>query len=904
MESASFYKKILVALLSCWQSTFLFAQDGLIRGKITNGHENLPAATVTLGNNTVLTDRNGEFSFLIKAGNYLLTITHAGYEKKEASISVIAGVTEIFSYILTPAQQMGEVVMLGSRSMIQRTTLNTPVPIDVFLSPDLAQTGQISLTQMLSLAAPSLNVSRENSNEASTLRGLDPQHVLILLNGIRYHNSVGLNGRGLKGPLGPGAVNNNLNTIPFSAIEKIEILRDGASAQYGSDAIAGVINIHLKKSTGKTSIQLHTGQFYEGDGEKFLLELNRGISLYKKGFLNFSANYRYQAPTFRGGEYDGTVYKNYPANATTMDSISIKAQDDSIIRARGFNRKSGLDNVGNSKMTSAGFLVNGGYPLNKHTAAFWTAAVNSRNVVLENPYRFPKNPLLVNLALYPDGLQPTGTPNHIDVSVIAGVKGETKNSWLWDFRSSLGINSSSARLINANNASQSYMGAGAPTTFDGGRNIYKLLTNDINLGKSFFRLPGRMKTFNLGWGAEWRFENYTTKAGEEASWKNYDPLNYPSGGTGGAGDPANDVNKNRHVWGTYIELETGVSDKLLFNIASRYEYYSDFGGNVAAKLATRYQFSDKFALRASVNNGFRAPALQQRWQNAVSQILINTTQGRVPVMRGTFPNNHALIKALGIPTLTAEKAINISGGLTTTILNRINLTVDAYWIQIKDRIVLGGALDKSIPAVKNILDNFPGIQVDQVQFFTNAINTKTKGLEIVADGNWKIHKANLGISLAANFTSTHLFGAIKTSDKLPADSLTTNRLFNIEDIARIEKGQPRDKIILSVIWKAGKTKWILRNTRFGETAIAPIFTNPNRVMYESFSPKILTDISLAYTLTRWVTITLGANNIFNVYPDRLKYYENTVQGSRIYSAEASPFGFNGGYYYVGMAFNW
>ena len=176
---------------------------------------------------------------------------------------------------------------------------------------------------------------------------------------------VWLFGRGLKGQLGPGSVGNDLNSIPFSAIEKIDILRDGASAQYGSDAIAGVINIQLKKSTGKTSIQLHAGQFYEGDGEKYSLGINRGISLNKKGFLNFSATYRYQAPTFRGGEYSGTVYKNYPANATSTDSITIKAQDDSIVTSRGFNRKSVLDNVGNSKLISTGFLVNGGYPIKK-----------------------------------------------------------------------------------------------------------------------------------------------------------------------------------------------------------------------------------------------------------------------------------------------------------------------------------------------------------------------------------------------------------------------------------------------------------------------------------------------------------------------------------------------------------
>ena len=304
-------------------------------------------------------------------------------------------------------------------------------------------------------------------------------------------------------------------------------------------------------------------------------------------------------------------------------------------------------------------------------------------------------------------------------------------------------------------------------------------------------------------------------------------------------------------------------------------------------------------MRASVNNGFRAPSLQQRYLTSINAASINSGGH---VLRGTFPNDHSVIKALGIPPLTAEKTINIGGGFTSTISKGISLTVDAYWIQIKDRIVLSGSLDKSIPAVAQILNNLPGNPVDQVQFFTNAINTRTSGIDIILDGNWKIRKARLGISIATNFTSTHLFGDIKTSSKLPADSLNINTVFNIEEQVKVEDGQPGDKIILSTTYKKGKVGFIVRNTRFGKTVIAPIYRNPTRIVYESFSPKILTDISFSYSPKDWVTLTVGANNVFNVYPDRLKSYENTTQGSWIYSPEASPFGFNGGYYFVSMNF--
>ena len=356
------------------------AQNGIIKGTVKYGNEVLQAATVSLGNKATLTNNNGEFSFSVSPGNYKLIITHSGYQTIVQEIKVEASSIKRFDFTMTPNEQLGEVVVLGSRSLIQRSNLNTPVPVDVFSSKNLVQTGKISLTQMLTFVAPSFNASREILNEPATLRGLDPEHVLILMNGTRYHNMATIFQGGNKGQLGRGSVGNDLNSIPFSAIEKIEVLRDGASAQYGSDAIAGVINIHLKESTGKTSIRLHTGQFYKGDGEKLSFGINRGLALNKKGFLNFSGDFRYQAPTDHGGEYSGTVYKNYPTNATHADSIRIKAQDDSIIQARGFNRRAVADNVGNLKLTSAGFLVNGGYVIGKHAELFWTAAVNDRRV--------------------------------------------------------------------------------------------------------------------------------------------------------------------------------------------------------------------------------------------------------------------------------------------------------------------------------------------------------------------------------------------------------------------------------------------------------------------------------------------------------------------------------------------
>jgi iron complex outermembrane receptor protein len=268
--------------------------------------------------------------------------------------------------------------------------------------------------------------------------------------------------------------------------------------------------------------------------------------------------------------------------------------------------------------------------------------------------------------------------------------------------------------------------------------------------------------------------------------------------------------------------------------------------------------------------------------------------------QGTFPNDDPVVRSLDVPPLTPEKTINIGTGITSALSDHISITVDAYWIQIKNRIVISGVFNKEIPRIKKILDS---IGVAKIQFFTNAINTTTRGIDIILDGAWRIHKSNLGLSLAATFTSTRLFGGIKTSDKIPTDSLGTNTLFNVEERTKMEGGQPDSKIILCMTYKTGKTRLIITNTRFGITSMSPVYQNPVRILPETFSAKILTDVSLSYSLKKWMGLTLGANNVFNVYPDRLKNYDNTSQGIWIYSPEASPFAFNGGYYFVATTLN-
>lgn len=898
MGKTCLWKRAVLFFICYWQMACLSAQEAIIKGRVQNDRDVLPAATVRLAGQTMLTNEEGEFSFPVKAGTGTLTITHANYKKSEQIITVNAGETRTVVVVLEPEELLDEVVLVGSRSAGQPGKLTTPVPVDVFSAKQLQQTGQINLTQMLQYLVPSFNASRELLNEPVTLRGLDPQHLLILLNGTRFHNQAWFFGGSLKGELGRGSAGNDLTAIPFSAIEKVEILRDGASALYGSDAIAGVINIRLKEKPGTTSIHLHTGQYDKSDGEKFSLGFHRGFSLGKKGFLNLSADYRYQEPAYRGGVYQGTVYTSFPSNASHEDSIRVKAIDDSLIATRGFDRQSVLDNAGTLKSVRAGALMNGTYAMHNHTEVFWTAAYNSRNVWRDAAYRFPKNPGQVNLALYPDGFQAKTKANTIDVSTITGIKGEMKNKIRWNVTSSYGNNASRYDVSNTNNPSQSFMGKAAPTSFYAGRDVYQQLTNNINLSKTW--KPVRVQSVNLAVGGEWRWENLRTGTGEEASWRNYDPTGQKQGGVGGT-RPEDVLNKRRNTFGAYFDLETGFLGDFLLNVAGRYEYYSDFGGNVAGKLAARYRFSERFMVRASVNNGFRAPSLQQRYSIS-TDVVIDRTTGR-PLFSGLFPNDHAVAKALGIPLLTAERTLNASGGFTAKPSRRNSLTLDVYWIQIKNRVVLSYDFDRDDNrSLDSILRPYTNLsQITQVSFFSNAINTRTYGVDLVWDGFFAFPKAVLRYTLAANVNCTHVFGKIQTPRNLPATDENTNLLFSRADRANVERGQPQEKIILKLQYQKGKLGAGVTNTWFGSVVV---WSDTDAKLDETYPPRIVTDLAVHYQMKAWMTIIAGANNAFQIYPGKIRYYENSAQGIYIYNPGASPFGFYGGYYYVGINFDW
>lgn len=873
-------------------SCIAFAQNASIRGTVKdpNGLP-LQGASVTIEGTKkgVVTDANGAYSIPVSPGSYTVVITYVGLQQQRQTVSVPSGGVTDVSVNLQGAGDLNRIVIIGSRSATVRSNTQTPVPVDVISSRDLQITGQIEPTQMLNMIAPSFNSSRQTISDGTdhidpaTLRGLGPDQVLVLVNGRRRYNTALLN---VNGTVGRGSVGTDLNSIPPEAIERIEVLRDGASSQYGSDAIAGVVNVVLKKNTAGTTLFGHYGKYYAGDGENGQIGITQGLKLGNKGgFLTISGDLRRREPTNRAGDYRGRVY--------TADSL----QDERIIEARGFSRKNNMF-IGQSELKNAGFVVNGGLPFSATTQLFFTGSMNWRKGKAAGFYRYPTQTAQVIAELYPDGFLPFINSNIKDRSAILGLEGKA-GRWNWDVSQTAGGNSFRFDITNTNNASQFALGAAAPTEFYAGQLAFHQYVTNVNFSRDFAQSIG-LRSFNLATGAELRFDNYQIMEGEEGSYRNYAPT---SGRVGGSQvfpgfQPVNAVNETRTVVGVYADLETDLSDRFLANAAARFENYSDFGANIAGKLALRFKVTDAISVRGSVSNGFRAPSMHQRYFSAVSTVFISNGTTLVPVQNGTFNNASDVARAFGIESLKAEKSLNTGLGVTARF-GGFNFTVDGYRVTITDRIVLTGAFTRSSPVVAQLLQAYP--EVNSASFFTNAIDTRTTGLDVVISRNARLNKGTLTASLAANFNKTEVTESRPLPNQLKADpTLAEGVLFDREQRRRIEKGQPRNKVTLGLTYTEGRFTVNGRLTRFGEVESADRL---NLALDEQFEARLVTDASVGYKIGNFATITIGANNIANVYPERLEHYGNTSLGRFVYSRNATQFGFNGGYYYTSLVFD-
>lgn len=901
-------KKIYLFLTLFFGFTSLaFAQNTTLTGSIkdANSGETLVGASVALSGTTtgVTTNVDGNFSIDLLGNKAKLLFSYIGYETITRDVTLNGG-TQTLDVTLSPSSSsLDEITVVGSRNA-SRSVLDSPVPVDVLAVRDLISVvPQVDLNQMMTFVAPSFQSNRQTISDGTdhidpaSLRGLGPDQVLVLVNGKRRHNTALVN---VNGTLGRGNVGTDLNTIPAVAIERIEVLRDGAAAQYGSDAIAGVINIVLRKDVNQFSANYMTGVHKEGDGLLNQFNANYGFALGKKGgYINLTGDYTFRGFTNRMEEWTGPIY-----GATYLGNPNLNpegaANDEALLTARGLTRSDFNMRVGNSQVANASAMFNMAIPLDNGAEFYAFGGLNYRNGESAGFYRQPSQVNQVVYEIYPNGFLPEIHSSVLDRSLGMGIRGKIKN-WSVDFSNTYGKNSFGFRVENSINAS---LGAASATSFDSGGFAFSQNVTGLSVSRFF---PDALKGINVAAGSEFRVDNYQIIAGEEASYTDYDGVT--TGKVGGVQvfpgfQPRNELNRFRTNLAGYVDLEVNITEQWMVAVAGRYENYSDFGNTITGKIASRFNITDDYAIRGAISTGFRAPSLHQSFFNTVSTIFVNG----VPFEVGTFSNNSRVAGVLGIPKLKQETSINYSVGFTAQPTNNFTFSIDGYIIKVDDRVVLTGQFQGNANAApgtsdREIFDLLSNVGANRAQFFTNAINTTTRGIDIIATYTWAIGEGKLDASVAANFNETTV-DQINVASSLLAGREST--YFDRTNTAVVETGNPRSKINVTLNYKVGKFGAMLRSVRFGEVttnnnAIVPTlnsFTGELESQDQTFSAKWITDFSISYQLFNNLSLQVGANNIFDVYPDEHTHSANNSFGRFRYSRQATQFGFNGAFYFA------
>ncbi|NIJ54745.1 TonB-dependent receptor plug domain-containing protein [Dyadobacter arcticus] len=829
-------------------------------------------------------------------------------------------------------RNLSEIVVTGSRGG-GRSRIDSPVPVDIIpISQITNNIGQVDINQILTYIAPSFQSSRQTISDGTDhidpaqLRGLGPDQVLVLVNGKRRHQSSLVN---VNGTVNRGTVGTDLNAIPATAVDKIEILRDGAAAQYGSDAIAGVINIILKTRTGlsgnvsygqnATSYDknyiLNNGKnasVKTSDGGTAQVGLNYGLKIGQKGFLNITGEYVNREATNRTGTYTGQIF---PA-------VGGKVVDDALLSEKGLTREDFDMRIGNSKVNGGGVVLNANIPVSTNIEIYAFGGYNNKKGNAAGFYRYPNGvPAAVRtnvLALYPNGFLPEINSDVTDISAAAGIRGKL-GEWKFDLSNTFGKNDFDYEISNSVNYTQAVAAGKLQTTFDAGGNAFSQNTINLDLGRKFDVLYG----LNIAVGAEQRTDKYTITAGEEASYKNYDVA---AGVAAGAQVfsgffPQNAGSHSRHSVAGYIDVEQDITKAWVLSAALRFENFSDFGNTLNYKVATRYKITDGIALRASASSGFRAPSLQQRYYAKTNTLFVTQNGQQVAQESGTFTNDSKPAEILGIPKLKQETSQSFTVGTTIQINNAFELTLDAYQIDIDDRIVLTNNFnDGSNAALKAQL---AAANATTANFFSNAVDTRSRGLEGVLSYNTKFGTSQ---SIRAVLAGTFIQNKVKkdASDKpiihaspILEETNQVNTYFNREDLSRFEIASPKNKQSLTINYKTGKFGVMLRGVRFGEVSywdptIDPTkpdswpvntLTTKKESLDQTFGAKIVTDIALNYDLLKGINLSIGANNVFDVYQDRHTHSGNVSLGRFVYSRRVQQMGVNGRYIFARVNFN-
>ena len=772
-----------------------------------------------------------------------------------------------------------EIVVVGTRTA-GHSVDESLAPIDVVTPEAIRQSASLpgEVGAAIQSLVPSFNLPRQsNSNFADVvrpaqLRNLSPDQVLVLVNGKRRHTTATLT---TESKLGKGTSPVDFNAIPVGAIKRIEVLRDGAGAQYGSDAIAGVINIVLKDadeggeataSWGQNRTDFKPTGKTVNDGDTLFASLNAGFGG-GGGFVNLTAEYHDRDATQRAGLDQIPFFENQtPPNLALAGTQTHRA--------------------GDGKTEDALFMYNAALPVGDGLELYSFGSYSDRNAQGANFFRYPDS--FANVpSIFPDGYIPVLEADNTDLSFAAGIRGELGSGWNWDFSAVYGSNDFNHDITHSLNVS---LGDASPTRFNVGE--YKLSQVDVRFDMTrAFDVGGFANPVNFAWGLEYRQDAYKTEAGDPESYEAGPVIGAPIGTQAGSGlKPEETVDVDRDAASAYVDFESDITDRFQAGVAARYEDYSDFGSDVNGKVSGRFELTPSLAVRGTVGTGFRAPSLTQAFFRGST-----TSFGEGGQLENVLnlPTDDPIAVLLGAQELDPEESVSYNLGFVFTPENPFRLTVDFYRVDIDNRITLSERIGG--PEETQFIEDQLGIAgVLGVRFFTNAIDTKTEGFDIVADYAFDLGPGSLALSAAYNRSDTEVTHVDPNPDVLTSLGVD-NVLFGVEERNTIETASPDDKLILTAHWTSERWSLLARGTRWGEATRVFNFGDGFEPQ-QTYGAEWSLDLDVEFSVTEKLKVAVGANNVLDEYPD-LSSADINYFGNLPYDV-LQPITFNGAFYYL------
>ncbi len=873
-------KNLLLFTLSLLFTVQLAAQHNVSGTVVDDGNQTLIGVNIQeKGTSTgTVTDIDGNYSLSVSSSTATLVFSYTGYSSTEITLNGESALdVELIEGI-----DLGAVQVVGSRSY-RRTATETPVAVDIIDIQEVATSnGNIELNRILQYLAPSFNATKQSGADGAehidpaSLRGLGPDQTLVLINGKRRHQSSLIN---IFGTRGLGNTGTDFNAIPASAIERIEILRDGAAAQYGSDAIAGVINIVLRKGTNKLTGSVTAGAYNSSPPGTFDAEASNIPGNYTDVNGAGGTDTRDDYPGLDGATYK--VAANYGFDIGD-DGGFVNFTTEFINRERtlrpGAPWRRGM---GEAAISGFAAFMNGAIPIGDKTEFYFFGGKNYRDT---DAYAFTRGPAAEDnrsvASLYPGGFTPRITSIINDNSISGGVRKQMAGGWSVDFNNTIGENDFHYFIKGTNNAT---LGDASPTDIDAGGHTLTQNTTSLDFSKYYEKGDG-IGT-NLAFGAEFRTDNFTIFAGEEATWAAYDvdgllitrpdqvSTGRPAGSQGFPGySPANEVDRSRSNFALYGDAEFDISKAFLLSAALRFENYSDFGSTLNWKLAARMKASESLSVRGAISTGFRAPSLAQLFYNLRFTSFVDGQLNESLLSA----NNSPVTKGFGIQDLKEEESFNASLGFTYKA-GRFTATVDGYYIAVDDRVIITNNFDATSL----------GIGVSTAQFFANGVDTESQGLDVVLSYKPDIANGSLNLSLAGNLNNLEV-------TNIRNNNLDEQTFFGDRGRSLLEDAAPATKFAFNANYQNSKLGVNLGVTQFGK--VSYIGFAGERVDYDT---KVTADLSVTLKASDRINFTLGGNNIFNTYPTQQDF--NSTDNSGYW--DSTQMGFGGAYYYARVGFS-